>query len=84
MKGLEHPSYKERLRELGLFSLVKRRLLGILPMCKKYLKGRRKEDRAWLFCVLNGDGTGGVGHKLKHRRFALNIRRRFFFLYRGD
>jgi len=75
---MEHLSYEERLRELGLFSLEKRRLRGDLMVAFQYVKGACKRAGEGLFTGAWNDGTRGNGFKLKEHRFRLGRRKDFF------
>ncbi|KAK4816313.1 hypothetical protein QYF61_014997 [Mycteria americana] len=69
IRGLEHLSHEERLRELELFSLEKRRLQGHLIAAFLYIKGAYKKHGESLFTRASSDKTRGNGFKMKVDRF---------------
>ena len=78
IQRLEHLSYEDRLKELGLFSLGKRRVWGGVIVAFQYLKGVYKHEGNQLFTRVDSDRTKGNGFELKERRFRLDVRSKFF------
>ncbi|KFQ23661.1 hypothetical protein N331_04690, partial [Merops nubicus] len=78
IRGLGQLSYEDRLRELGLFSLEKRRLQGHLITTFQYLKEAYRKASEGLFTRVCRDKTRGNGFKLEKGRFRLDIKKKFF------
>jgi len=78
IQGLEHLCCEERLRELGLFFLEKRRLRGDLIAAFQYLKGAYRKDGENIFSRACCYRTRSNGFKLRECRFRLGIKKKFF------
>ncbi|CAM5110902.1 unnamed protein product [Natator depressus] len=77
IRGMENLSYERRLKELGLFSLTKRRLRRDMIALYKYIRGINTRVGEELFKLSTDVDTRTNGYKLANGKFRLEIRRRF-------
>ncbi|PKU43345.1 hypothetical protein llap_6347 [Limosa lapponica baueri] len=78
IRGMEHLPYGDRLRQLRLFSLEKKRLWGNPIAAFQYLKKAYKKDGDKLLSRACCDKTKDSDFKLKEDRFGLDIKNKFF------
>ena len=78
IRGLEHLSYEDKLREMGLFSLENRRLWRDLIVAFQYPTGAYRKAGEGLFIRACSDRIRGNGFKLEEGRCRLYIRKKFF------
>jgi len=75
IRGLEHLPYRDRLRELGLFSLEKGELQWKL-IAFQYLKGAYRNAEEGLFTKACKTRMRRNGFKLEEGRFRLDTRKK--------
>ena len=74
---------EDRLKELGLLSLEKRRLRGEFIAAFQDLKGASKQEGRQLLERGDNSRTRGNGVKLKEGRLRLDVRGKFFAMRVG-
>ena len=74
VRGPENKSYKKQLRELGLFSLEKRRLWGHFLALYNYLKGGGSDAGVGLFSRVTSYSMKGIGLTSCQRRSTRLVR----------
>ncbi|RMC05685.1 hypothetical protein DUI87_17770 [Hirundo rustica rustica] len=78
VKNLENKPYEERPRDLGLFSLKKRRLRGDLITLYNSLKSDCTQLGVGLFIRAATDRMRGHSLKLDQGKYRLDIRKKIF------
>ena len=73
IRGLEHLSCEDRLRELRLFSVEKRRLRGDLTAAFQYLKEAYRKAGEGLLMRVGSDRMRGKGFQMEEVRFRIDI-----------
>ena len=84
IRGLETKPYKEKLEDLGMFCLEKRRRRRDMMALFNYLKGTHTEEGQDLFSIIPECKTCKNGLKLQEARFWLNIKKNVvigFFMF---
>jgi len=69
---------EERLGELGLFSLEKRRIWGAVIATSLCLTGAYKQEGDQLFTQADNERTRGKQFQMKREEFRLEVLRKFF------
>uniref|UniRef100_A0A8C5LYI6 Reverse transcriptase domain-containing protein n=1 Tax=Leptobrachium leishanense TaxID=445787 RepID=A0A8C5LYI6_9ANUR len=76
--GLKEKSYQERLNDLNMYSLEKRRDRGDMIETFKYVKGIHKVEEGSIFKRKQNSKTRGHSLRLEGQRFKSNIRKHYF------